>query len=327
MRVVRAATASLRRRANFGSEHGWTLPELCVALVVSSVILGSATMIIGNVASLNGTTNRQTQAEETARQAIDSLSTQLRNAIGPPGKTPIYFPASGSSGGSSELVYYIPGGTPNVATNPRGLQWIRYCLDATTLSNETLWQQTAPYDNTQAGPPSRTTCPSATWSTQSKVATNVVDQECGTTLFTQNTDSGGVIHDIQVRLLVRVAAGNCTRQQGQRGDQFPTSITSSLDFRNAKSGPVAAINCSVQNKHAVCDASASSDPDGEALSFQWKYLCCSPSFSGGDTGWESGQTSYLFDKGPLTSGIYQLWVQVTDSSGLSNSASRNVTIP
>jgi hypothetical protein len=83
----------------------------------------------------------------------------------------------------------------------------------------------------------------------------------------------------------------------------------------------------VQNKHAVCDASRSSDPDGEAIGYQWKYRCCSPSFSSGDTTWESGQTSYLFDKGPLTTGTYAIYVQVTDTSGLSTSTSQNVAIP
>lgn len=333
MRALREAVAARLRRANLRSEEGWTFSEVLIASVITFIVLGSATMIVGNVASLNGTTNRQTQAQEKARTAIDSLATQLRNAAGPPGGTPIYSPASGSTSGTTSLIFYLPGGTPNVTTNPRGLQWIRYCLDATNVSSETLWTQTAPYLNTQSGPPSTTTCPSASWSTQQSVATNVVDQECTdpstglpTAPFTPS-NAGGAIHDIQVRLLVRVSAGHCTRQPGDRGDQYPTAITSSIDFRNVKSGPTAALNCSVQNKHAVCDASASTEPDGEALSYKWKYTCCSPSFSGGDTTWETGQASYLFDKGPLTSGIYAVYVQVTDASGLSSTASMNVTIP
>ena len=43
----------------------------------------------------------------------------------------------------------------------------------------------------------------------------------------------------------------------------------------------------------------------------------SPGFTGGDTNWETGQTSYLFDKGGLTSGqTYAIYVQVSDASGL-----------
>src|SRR2546423_300575 len=204
MRVVRELVAARLRRANFLSERGWTFPEMMIAMVVASFVLGTAPIILGNAASLNGTTNRQTQAQEKARQAIDSLATQLRNAVGPPGTTPIYSPASGSTSGTSSLIFYIPGGTPSLTTNPRGLQWIRYCLDAANVSSETLWTQTAPYANTQGGQPSSSTCPCANWATQQSVATNVVNQECPSTgsptsLFTPATDAGGVIHRIQVR--------------------------------------------------------------------------------------------------------------------------------
>lgn len=298
-----------------------------MAILVSSIVLGGATMILGGIAAVNGTNDRQSQAQDKARTTIDTLASQLRNAIGPAGQSPIYYPAAGSSGGASEVVFYNPGGSPNASTNPRGLQWIRYCLDYTTPANETLWVQRSAYDTSQTTPPSTAACPSSAWASQAPVATNIVNQECGTTLFTQSTDAAGAIHDIQVRLLVRLSAGNCTRQPQQKGDQYPTAITSSINFRNAKTGPTAVISCQVQNKHAVCDASKSSDPDGEAVSFKWKYLCCSPGFAGGDSTWEAGQTSYLFDKGPLTAGVYAIYVQATDASGLASTANQNVTIP
>src|SRR5205807_318609 len=97
MRALREAAAFLARRAGLRSERGWSLAETMIAISVASVVLGGATMILGGVASLNGTTERQIQAQETARTGMDSLATQLRNAIGPSGKTPIYSPASGST--------------------------------------------------------------------------------------------------------------------------------------------------------------------------------------------------------------------------------------
>jgi Tfp pilus assembly protein PilW len=305
-------------RARLRSESGWTLIELMFAILVSTLVLGTATNLLSSVASLNGTTTREVQAQDKARTAIDTLASQLRNAVGPPGKPPIYYPAAGSSGGSTEVVFYKPSSSASTTNNPRQLVWARYCLDYSTPSNETLWAQTAAYDSTQAGPPSTTACPSVAWATQQPVATNVVNRNATpvTVLFTQNTDSAGAIHDIQVRLLVQ---GDSSRK--------PTAITSSVDFRNAKTAPSAVVSCQAQNGHAVCDASKSADPDGEALSYKWKYLCCSPSYAGGDPTWETGQTSYLFDK-PLASGsTYAIWVEVTDASGLSTDASQAIAIP
>src|SRR5437764_12884550 len=138
MRVVREAAAFLSRRADLRSERGWSRAETMIAILVASFVLGGATMILGGVASLNGTTERQVQAQETARTGIDSLATQLRNAIGPAGQTPIYSPASGSTAPTTQLVFYIPGGTGDATTNPRGLQWIRYCLGYSNVSDETL---------------------------------------------------------------------------------------------------------------------------------------------------------------------------------------------
>ena len=293
--------------------------EMMVAIVISSIVLGTATVLISGMATLHGSAERELSAQENARAAIDALATQLRNGVGPPGQAPVYYPPAGSSSGTTQLVFYAPSASASTTNNPRGLQWVRYCLEYANVNNETLWKQTAAYDATQAGPPSTSTCPSASWTTQERVVTNVVNQASNpvTSLFTPGLDGTGVIQDIQVRLLVK---GDSKRTA--------TPVTSSIHFRNAKSAPSAVVSCQGQNGHAVCDASKSTDPDGEAIAFAWKYRCCSPGFTGGDTDWEAGQTSYLFDKGGLTSGqTYAIYVQVTDASGLSNVANTQVTIP
>lgn len=295
--------------------------EMLVAVSVSSLVLGTATVLLSTMVNLNNRVDREVTAQEKARTAIDALSAQLRDATGPPGQTPVYYPPTGSSAGTTELVFYAPAASANVSNNPRGLQWVRYCLDYANTSDETLWKQTAVYDATQTAPPSTTACPSAAWATKDRVATSVVNKATspGTTLFTPTLDAGGIVQDIQVRLLVK---GDAART--------PTPVTSSIHFRNVKSAPSAVLTCQPQNGHAVCDASKSSDPDGEAIAFQWKYRCCSPGFTAGDTTWETGQTSYLFDKGglsPPSGQTYAIYVQVTDASGLSTVASTQVTVP
>jgi hypothetical protein len=291
---------------------------MMIAILLASLVLGMANKLVSAVASQHGRIDRQVTAQEKARTAIDSLSTQLRNAVGPPAQPTVYYPPQGSSAGTTELIFYTPNGTANGATNPRGLQWRRYCLDFSNTANETLWTQTAAYNNTQAVPPSTTTCPSPTWTTQARLATNVVNkaQNPQVTLFTPGLDSGGVIRDMQVRLVLQ---GDSLRK--------PTTITSSMDFRNSKSAPSAVVTCQAQNRHAICDASNSTDPDGEALGFAWGRVCCSPSYSGADTRWESGQASYLYDSGTLSVGTYTVYAKVTDTSGLTNTSSTTVVVP
>ena len=318
MGAVRAATVFLRR-ADLRSERGRSLIEMLVAVSVASLVLGTATVLLSTLTTLNKRVDNEVTAQEKARTAIDALAAQLRNGVGPPGQAPVYYPAAGSTAATTELVFYAPIGSANTSNNPRGLQWVRYCLEYSNVNDETLYKQTATYDASQPTPPSTGTCPSGTWATQQKVATSLVNRAGTpvTPLFTPALDPSGTIQDIQVRLLVK---GDAART--------PTPVTSSIHFRNAKSAPSALVSCTAQNGHAVCDASRSSDPDGEAIAFQWKYRCCSPGFTGGDTTWETGQSSYLFDKGGLTSGqTYAIYVQVTDASGLAATASAQVTMP
>jgi hypothetical protein len=318
MRAISGVVASALRRVDPRSERGWSLQELLIACLLSALVLGTANSLVSAVGSQHGRIERQVTAQDRAREAIDGLATQLRNAVGPPGGSTIYYPATGSSAATTELVFYTPNGTYDGATNPRGLQWRRYCLDYSNVANETLWTQTAVYTSAQPAPPSTTTCPSAAWATSRKVATNLVNksQTPQVNLFKPGLDSGGVVRDMQVALVVQ---GDSLRK--------PTPVRSSIDFRNSKSGPSAVVTCQVQNKHAVCDASTSSDPDGEAIGFNWGRTCCSPSYTTSDTRWETGQVSYLYDSGQLSSGTYAIYVKVTDASGLTNTSSTTVVIP
>jgi len=327
---ARGVVAFLRRRVDLRAERGWSLAEMLTAVSIASVVLGSATAMLASMVNVNTKSERQLEAQDKARSAIDAVAAQLRSAIGPAGSHPIYSPAGNSTSPTTNLVFYAPDPSASTTNNPRGLQWVRYCLDYANVSNETLWKQTGPYDLSQSAPPSTTSCPSsaAGWTTRNALATNVVNRaSTGTNCldvptssrdpFKPSVDASGTIRDMRICLIVQ---GEPTRKE--------TVITSSVDFRNAKSAPIASLSCRAQNGHGICDASGSSDPDGEALAFKWKYQCCSPGYTGGDTTWETGETNYLFDKGGLTSGqTYKFWVQVTDASALSTTSSQTLTMP
>jgi type II secretory pathway pseudopilin PulG len=321
MGAVRLALACLSGRVR--SEHGWTLTEMMIAILISTFVLGAASTLLTGVASLNGTTTRQIQAQDDARRAVDHLTTQLRNATGPPTGTPIYSPASGSAVGTTDVVFYVP--TPGASTtnNPRGLQWVRYCLDYSNTSNEKLYMQTNAYVSTSPSPPSTASCPSGSWTTSQLVVSNITGMEATASPSTAGCTSlstpayfrcpflpgvtGGVTRDMRTKLVIK---GDSARSN--------TTITSSLTFRNVKIPPTASMSCRVQNKHIICDASASADPDGQSISYQWKRT--------GDATWETGQSTYLFDSGALSSGNYTVTLRVTDSDGLYTDATQAVTV-
>ena len=295
---------------------------MMIAILVSSFVLGAATTLLTGVASLNGTTSRQIQAQDDARRTVDHISTQLRNAVGPPSSPPIYSPTSGTATGTTDFVFYNAAPNASTTNNPRGLQWVRYCLDYSNTSNEKLWMQTNAYDSTQAGPPSTSTCPSAAWATQQLVVSGIVTMEptSSASIGCSAASSpayyrcpflpgviGSATHNVRTRLIIQ---GDSARRN--------TTITSSADFRNLKSAPTASVSCRIQNQHIICDASASSDPDGQSISYQWKRT--------GDSTWESGQTTYLWDSGLLSTGSYTVTLRVVDTDGLYTDATSTCSV-
>jgi len=251
---------------------------------------------------------RQTQAQDTARMALDRIAIQLRSAA--------------SAGGSAsqpveqhtdyDLVYLAPDSSVSTTNNPRGLQHVRYCLDPSTASNQKLWRQTTRYDSsTQASPPATTSCPGSAWTTSKLVASNLVNQlqSPAKPLFT--TCSGSCyVTDVGINAVVDIDPTKPPRA---------TDLQSKVSLRNLNRPPSAKLTCSASgNSRALCDASASTDPDGQTLTFAW-------AMNGGNL---SGETSYRLDKPGLVSGTsYTFAVTVTDSAGLSSTASQPVLMP
>lgn len=291
--------------ARLRDERGFTLTELLVAITIATVILGAAVAGFINYLNVSATSENATDAQDTARNALDQMAIQLRSATSnaATGNQPI------EAASDFNLVWLAPFPNTSTTNNPYGLRHVRYCLDSSG-SNEKLWVQTAPFSTTSnRNWPSTTACPSNAWPTQLEVASNFVNAAQGTPLFATPTDSQGNVTDVRVNALVDTDPFN---------PPAATSIRSSVTLRNLNHAPIASLSCAAGlTGHALCDASSSNDPDNQTLQFAWKV-----------DGSNVGETSYRLDQSGLASGSsHTFTVTVTDSGGLSSSASQTLKMP
>jgi type II secretory pathway pseudopilin PulG len=289
-------------------EAGFALTELLVAMGLLGVLFGTSLLVFTAFSNQSRRVDTQSEAQGSARRAIDRMVVQLRSATA--GSTTGGQPVEKAT--SYDLVFLVPTPSPSLTNNARGVVHTRYCLDSTTASNEVLWVQTASYTTTSnASPPSTTACPSSAWSTQRRVADHLVNQFSSPTtpLFTARTDSTGNVIDVAVRALVDVNTASAPPA---------TDLQSSATLRNLNRPPTADMNCqAVSNGHALCDASISADPDGETMTYSWTM-----------DGSPLGTTTYHLDQSPLAShSTHSFTVTVTDPGGLTSSATRSITMP
>jgi type II secretory pathway pseudopilin PulG len=289
-----------------GDERGLTLVELLVTLVITIVVFGAVLSSLQAFQTNNRYDQLRNEAQDHARSAIDRLTGELRNVAAP---------SAGAAGalelaGAYNLVFQTVSasqvfGGQNASNQMR----VRYCLDAPTATKETLWRQTQTWTTASAPTmPPATSCPSSAWGNQFALVSNVTNQINGQNrpLFIYGPAPATEL--AQIRSVKADLFINVNPSQKRPGE---SELSDGAFVRNALSPPIARFTW-FQGLHAKVkfNASTSTDPNGQALSYQW--------FIDGSA--ISGATTQQYETpNELTKASHSFLLTVTDTAGLSSS--------
>jgi type II secretory pathway pseudopilin PulG len=291
-------------------EDGFTLMEVMVAASLLIVVIGAT---LGTMTQFSNTTRANqlsNDAQESARVAVDQLARELRNdGVGTAGA-----PQGVRLVSAKDLVFQTVASTmPSGSANLRNVKFVRYCLDTTDPSNEKLWRQD--YTWTSASPPASipatTSCPGATWNNTHAVADQLFNYSNGQSrpIFSTNAS------------LTRIgitAYVNANRGGAANAAVRETRLDSAVALRDENGAPTASFTSVVENNgHVLLNASASSDPESDPLTYQWYY----------DGIAIPDATDVTLDYQPKPfSGTHTIKVTVTDAGGLTDSATQTVSL-
>lgn len=295
-------------------EHGFTLIEMLVTMVLAAVVFGATLTVLEVFQSNNRRDQLRNETQDNARNAMDRLSRQLRNVIAP---------TAGSYGALEQASPYslafqtIDSSQVAGGQNATNAMRVRYCLNDTSPNNEILWLQVKRWTS-EAAPalPSSTACPDLSgsdWDTSSRLVQNVTNESGGQNrpLFTYGPPSAtevAQIISVEPNIFIDLNPG---QKPGE------TQLTSGVSMRNESRQPIVSFTVTREGLHQeFLNASESHDPDGLALTYQWW-----------DNGTELSTTSQQFKTGELVAGSSHTFkLQVTTPGGLTNSTSKTVIV-
>jgi type II secretory pathway component PulJ len=298
-------------------ESGLMLIELLLAAALMTVVLGATLVSLTTFERTSRINELQNDNQEDIRAAVDQLSRELRNhavatQAAPQGIVKLT---------DYDLVFQTVGATkPAGSANDPNLQRVRYCLDTSNLRNEKIWVQDQTWTTaTPPAVPSTTQCPDPAWGSQRFVADKITsrfDSSAPNTprsraIFTPNSAILTKITRIDITLFLDTTPGG-----GPVNAPDETRIDSGIFLRNQNEAPVASFTYTVTgSRHIVLNASASSDPENQSLTYTWK--------DGSTTIDGTGQTVDY----PTTSGSHSITLTVKDPGGLSTDSTQTVTVP
>jgi PKD domain-containing protein len=304
--------------ARLRQESGIMLLELLMASTLLLVVLGATLTSFTTFESNSRINELQNDNQEEIRAAVDQVARELRNH----GVASAQAPTGISSLGSYDMVVQTIAATkPAGSNNDANIERVRYCLDISNLRNEKLWAQDQRWTTASPPPvPSTSSCPDPAWDTQRMIADKITSRfnpSAPTSpqdrpIFIPNNATLGQITRVDLTFFVDTTPGG-----GPINAPDETRVDSGIYLRNQNQAPTAAFTVTVTgSRHIVMNASNSSDPENQTLSYAWQ-----------DNGTTIPGTSQTNDYGPASSGSHTMTLTVSDPSGLASTATQTVTVP
>jgi type II secretory pathway pseudopilin PulG len=299
--------------SRLGDERGMTLIELAIAALVSLIILGATMTVLAAANRQERLNENQNDASQTVRTTLDRMARQLRNMASPTDITTVAgtLPRAIDRNLPYDLAFKDVQDVKIAGSlNQPNVRRVRYCLDAATPSNGTLWQQIQTW--TVAVPPALpadTACPGTGWTTQRVVATHITNKVGDRPLFSYTGDAGLITAtDSGARADVTRVQADLFLDADTTRPPEELELDTSVFLRNQNREPSAAMTGTILNPTSrliQLNGSASQDPESQSLSYNW-YM------DGGTTPIGSG----IVMQYTVPAGVHTFLLKVQDPAGL-----------
>lgn len=253
-------------------QRGLTLIEVLLAASIMVIVLGASMTLLNALGDNGRLTEQHNDAQDRARVFTDRIARNLRNLASPSLFSESYYatPEAVDKAEPYDFVFRVvdekrPTGSLNLANVKR----VRYCLDTSNPSNSVLHQQEQKWTNQASSPPpaipSTAACPAAGWTTTQRVTDALVNRIDGQDrpMFVYNSSDPQRITQVRTEMYVDPTPGE---------RPVESRLASGVTLRNQNRVPTAQADIEVTStvSHtAVLNGSASEDPEGMPLTYQW----------------------------------------------------------
>ena len=292
-------------------ERGFTLIELLVAMTLMVVVLGAVLTTFESFQRQTRDTSLRAESQDAARQAIDRLVRELRNAVssGAPVITSV------ERADANDLVFQTIDTAAPSGLNRTGIKRVRYCLEASSPTEAKLWLHTE--RTTAAALPSAIpagACGSTEWPERALLTERVTNAAAATPrpLFSYRYSDGSTsladLVAIRPRIFVDVNPGTKPAE---------VELASGVILRNANEPPVAQFSVSTQSGTVMLNATGSHDPEGQDLVYEWFLDGATTRFAVGSRTQKTGL---------VANSSHTFRLKVTDSAGATSILDRTVVV-